>query len=308
MANIKSTRTFFSFVYPRLVALNTTLIAAVLACACSGNPAAPTTPTQAVTTAPIVTPPAVDPRVLHGTVTTLTINNKTAYVVTPDPGVGAPNAVRPWIWFMPATYFTSGPIAGQGADYVNAWLDAGFYIGAIEAGPTCGSPAGTALFEAFYQKMTTSYPVASRARIFASSRGGLDAYAFAERHPDQVDRIGGIYPAVDWRDWPGLDGLPGYTVDVLGFTPTELANQDALNPINNLKPMAEARIPLFDLHGDQDETVHLAPNSQEVAKRYAALGGSITLVVLPGRGHEAYGFFRQDMIDFLLAGSISARR
>lgn len=44
--------------------------------------------------------------------------------------------------------------------------------------------------------------------------------------------------------------------------------------------------PLFLVHGDSDEPVPLEHNSGVVRDRYAALGGRVELVVVPGRGHE----------------------
>jgi pimeloyl-ACP methyl ester carboxylesterase len=49
------------------------------------------------------------------------------------------------------------------------------------------------------------------------------------------------------------------------------------NPIDRLKPLAAATVPLFLLHGDVDCTVPLEANSKELAKRYRELGGPVEL-------------------------------
>jgi predicted esterase len=63
----------------------------------------------------------------------------------------------------------------------------------------------------------------------------------------------------------------------------ELGNH---NPVDRLAPLAEKRVPLFHLHGDHDKVVPLADNSGLLASRYRELGGTIELIVVPGKGHE----------------------
>ena len=58
------------------------------------------------------------------------------------------------------------------------------------------------------------------------------------------------------------------------------------NPIDLLAPLAKAKVPILHIHGDKDKVVPLETNSAEVAKRYKALGGTMELVVVPGKGHE----------------------
>ena len=277
---------------------------AQLAC----SPSSPTSPS--VTQIPVVTAP--DTRVLHGTLITSTLDGLPTFVVMPD-GPLASGQRRPWIWFTPPQCF--GPVV-PGMDctsYANAWLDQGIVIAAY--GVTAyGAPAGIVAHQRFFDWMRTTYAVSTRARIYATSRGGLDAYVFAAAHPDEIERIGGIYPVLDWRDWPSgcwdVDahafraGCPvtlfSQNVDVpLGFTPADFARLDALDPINLLAPVARAGIAAFHLHGDSDVAVHLEPNSGEMLRRYAAFGGSAQLEVVPGHGHDTAGFFKASMVAFL---------
>jgi pimeloyl-ACP methyl ester carboxylesterase len=58
------------------------------------------------------------------------------------------------------------------------------------------------------------------------------------------------------------------------------------NPIDLLAPLAKAKVPILHIHGDKDRVVPLEKNSGEVASRYRTLGGSMELVVVPGKGHE----------------------
>ncbi len=61
------------------------------------------------------------------------------------------------------------------------------------------------------------------------------------------------------------------------------------NPIDNLKPLADAGVPLLHVYGDSDEVVPWKENTGVVAQRYRQLGGSITLIDKPGVGHHPHG-------------------
>jgi predicted esterase len=65
-----------------------------------------------------------------------------------------------------------------------------------------------------------------------------------------------------------------------------------------LRPLVEADIPVFHIHGDVDTVVPLAVNSAELAQRYIALGGKARVKVVPGKGHEEVDEFFTDP-DFL---------
>jgi pimeloyl-ACP methyl ester carboxylesterase len=74
------------------------------------------------------------------------------------------------------------------------------------------------------------------------------------------------------------------------------------NPLDRLESLAKAGVPLFAIHGDADVVVPLAQNSGEMAKRYAALGGKMQLIVPKGQGHNMWrGFFEcQELVDFVI--------
>jgi fermentation-respiration switch protein FrsA (DUF1100 family) len=75
------------------------------------------------------------------------------------------------------------------------------------------------------------------------------------------------------------------------------------NPINRLAPIVAQRIPIFNIHGDQDAIVPLEENVGELTRRYQALGGPAELVVLPGLGHEEVPpfFTSERLLAFFLA-------
>ena len=92
-----------------------------------------------------------------------------------------------------------------------------------------------------------------------------------------------------------------------GMTAEQLQLQLAENnPIDRLAPLAAAKIPIFHIAGDSDTIVPLEANSQVIYDRYTALGGQMTLVVVPGKGHEVVPeyFESQQLLDFLTATAV----
>lgn len=209
------------------------------------------------------------------------------------PRGGKANGPMPWVWYAP-----------NGLAPANAWmckrlLDAGIAVTVVGVGESMGNPAGRAAFTAFYGKATSEHGLAKKAVLLPQSRGGLMLYNWAAEHPECVAAIGGIYPVGDLRSYPGLEKAGA----AYGLKPAELEAVLAQhNPIERLAPLAKARIPILHVHGDKDGTVPLAANSAELAKRYQALGGEATVIVIPGKGHQVDpAFFQcQALADFLI--------
>lgn len=62
-----------------------------------------------------------------------------------------------------------------------------------------------------------------------------------------------------------------------------------LNPVDDLTPLAKAKIPLPLVYGDKDTVVPHAENSELVFDRYKELGGPVERVVKPGQDHHPHG-------------------
>jgi dipeptidyl aminopeptidase/acylaminoacyl peptidase len=142
---------------------------------------------------------------------------------------------------------------------------------------------------------------ATKPAFLGRSRGGLWASSWAIAHPEFTAGVGGIYPVYDWRTYPGIDNAaPAYELSA-----DDLAAQaDALCPIERIDVAARAGVPFWIIHGDDDQTVPLEPNSAKLKECYEAVGRGdlVTLVVAEGQGHSMWeGFFRcQELVDFLI--------
>ncbi len=240
----------------------------------------------------------------HGTLERLTVEGRDAYLIRPG---GAVDGARRWVWIAP---FWLGIDNGAGKVehryYVEGLLAKGFHVAGIDVGTSCGSPASAKVNQAFYERLTGEYKLNRKARLIGQSNGGLIAYAWAFRHPESVDRIFGIYPATDFRTWPGLDKVIAFPPAGLGYhlSLDELTRRAAeFNPIDNLAPLAKHGVKILHVHGDKDVVVPAGPNSETLLARYKALGGRAELIAVPGIGHQAVNAFYEcrPALDFLLA-------
>lgn len=224
------------------------------------------------------------------------------FIILPEGQAGEKG--RPWVWYAPTT--------GAHPNKNNGWLLSrllarGFAVCGVNVGESFGSPKGVKTYDAFYEHVVTAYGLSPKACLLPQSRGGLMLYNWAATggNASRVRCIGGIYPVCDLRSWPGLAGACrayGMTVDQL---------RDSLaqhNPVDRLAPLAKARVPILHLHGDADRVVPLGPNSQELVRRYQALGGQAELVVVPGKGHaEVPAYFHSEkLLRFFLTHGLEA--
>ena len=238
------------------------------------------------------------------------VNGRKGCIVEPT---GKTDGKKRWVWFSPG-WMPCGTIPkknrkGGTAEhryYVRRTLERGFCVVGVDCMVSCGSPKAIETYERTYEKITGEYGLNPKVRMFGQSNGGIMVYNWAVRHPDSVDRILGIYPATDLRSWPGLEKAcdaefthgNGYDM-----TPAELeARLGEFNPIEQLEPLAKAGVSILHLHGDEDETVPMEPNSVEFARRYRSFGGEIELVVMKGSGHQREPVFYESdrYAEFLL--------
>jgi pimeloyl-ACP methyl ester carboxylesterase len=134
-------------------------------------------------------------------------------------------------------------------------------------------------------------------------------YNWAVEHPSCVACVAGIYPVCTLNTFPRI----AKAAAAYGMTEDELSVKIAEhNPIDRIESLAKARVPLYHIHGDSDDVVPLETNSGELAKRYRQLGGTMTLNVVKGQGHNMWpGWFEcQELVDFVIenAHKAGARR
>ncbi|WP_232102736.1 alpha/beta hydrolase family protein [Gimesia aquarii] len=180
------------------------------------------------------------------------------------------------------------------------FLAKGIAIAGIDVGESFGSPQGRKIYTTFFDYLVKKRGFRKKPCLLARSRGGLMLYSWAVEHPQSVSGIAGIYPVCNIKSYPGIARAAG----AYGLTPTQFKLElSKHNPIDRLKSLAKARVPLFHIHGDNDKVVPLEANSAELASRYKDFGGPVEIEVVAGQGHNMWkGWFEsQRLTDFATA-------
>jgi pimeloyl-ACP methyl ester carboxylesterase len=196
-----------------------------------------------------------------------------AFVVVPQKT--APG--KPWIWR------TSFPNYHAGVDQKLA--DHGFHIAYINVVKMLGADPSLDIMENFYTYVRTHWGLAEKPALEPCSRGGLHAYRYAARHPDQIACIYGDVPVMDLKSWPfGRNGeAKGVQQDALKYY--KFKSRDEVmsykgNPIDLLKPIADAKIPLRHVICLTDKVVPPEENTLEAQLRLRKMGHDIELVIV----------------------------
>lgn len=211
-----------------------------------------------------------------------------ATVVVPE----TPLPGRPWVW--------RGEFFGAFADCDVALVKAGWHLAYVKVPDLFGSPKAVKQWEAFYAAMTTDYGLHAKPGLIGLSRSGLYCMNWAAAHPDQTLAVYLDNAVCDFKSWPG--GTPkklgtgkGSEAEWKKLLAAYDFKTDAdavaykLNPVDNLKPLAKAKISLLLVYGDKDAVVPHAENSELVYDRYKELGGPVERVVKPGQDHHPHG-------------------
>lgn len=226
----------------------------------------------------------------------LTILDRPAFLFMPE--LAKQTSPQPWIFYAPTL--------AQYPDEAERWmheqfLAAGVAVAGIDVGEAYGSPQSHVAFNALYDELTKQRGFSSKPCLFGRSRGGLWTSSWAIAYPERVAGIIGIYPVYDFRTYPKLEkAAPAY-----GLTTEELEKRSIeFNPIERMDRLAQARIPIAIIHGDEDKLVPLNENSAELLRRYEAAGAKelVNLIIAKGQGHNLWeGFFHeQSLVDFAI--------
>ena len=229
------------------------------------------------------------------------LQGHTAFLILPGPA--AARDAMPWVWYAP----TLPELPGAAEKWMfQKFSDAGIAVAGIDVGESYGSPAGRALFSAFYEELVRRRGLSSKPCLLVRSRGGLMLYNWAVEHPDAVAGAAGIYPVCDLRSYPGIKKACG----AYGMTEAQLnAVLAEHNPVDRIGALAKAQVPIYHIHGDSDTLVPLEKNSGALAQRYRQAGGVMTLNVVKGQGHNMWpGWFQcQELVDFVIAQALKGR-
>ncbi len=206
---------------------------------------------------------------------------------------------KPWVW--------RAQFWGHEPQVDIALLKQGYHVAYAETGNSLGSPAALARWDELYEYLRFEHLFSDRPVLEGMSRGGLLVFRWAAQNPDKVACIYADNPVCDFKSWPAGkgsgNGSPGDWQQCLNYY--GLSEVEALayegNPIDNLKPLAEAKIPFFFVVGDADTVVPVAENTTIVEARYKALGGLVEVIHKSGSGHHPHCLKDpKPIVDFIL--------
>jgi dienelactone hydrolase len=175
---------------------------------------------------------------------------------------------KPWVWR--ARFFGVAP----GFDI--AMLEKGYHLVYCDVAGLLGNPTAVERWNKYYRFLTEEHGFAKKPVLEGFSRGGLIIYSWAIANPHKVAAIYGDAAVMNLRSWPGFESKllqQAYTLR----TEQELIAYKG-DPIDNLKPLADAKIPIIHVVGDKDKAVPVAANTAIAEKRYKEMGGVFEVI------------------------------
>ncbi len=195
------------------------------------------------------------------------IGGRKALVTRPEKA--APG--NPWMWRT--RFYGAFPSADE------ALLAKGWHIAWIDVANEFGGPKAMSAFDEFYKHVTEKVGLNAKPIMEGFSRGGLPATNWAIAN---TDKVSGIYidaPVLDIHSWPKPGGGKTWELCLTAHNLTGETADSWKGPLDNLKPLADAKVPVLTVCGGADTVVPFSENSGILEKRYRELGGPITVIV-----------------------------
>ncbi|MBR2373204.1 MAG: alpha/beta fold hydrolase [Lentisphaeria bacterium] len=167
-------------------------------------------------------------------------------------------------------------------------LNHGFYHVHIDAFAFRASPEGVRIMSKF-QDFLVSMGLSPKANLIGMSWGGYFSLRYAEENPNRIAAIYLDAPLCNAADPEDKVGDRNQAISDNYKLTTEELKSSKLNPINNVAPIVEARIPLMAAVGEDDIVVNIDSNFNILEKRIIELGGTIKTIRRGAWGHHPHG-------------------
>lgn len=193
-------------------------------------------------------------------------------------------------------------------------LNSGAYIVAINSYNVYGADYGLQLMDSLYDIARRHFELPEKCALTAVSRAGLSTYRWAIRYPERVACIYCEGPVLDFKTWP-MSWSPsvGNWVELkqhYGFVNDAEAVAYTGNPIDNLKPIAMAKIPIRHVISITDEhDTEIVPNDRntmEARRRLQKMGHDMMVVITPEGMTVPYPF-DDESVEFIISNATSKK-
>jgi lysophospholipase L1-like esterase/pimeloyl-ACP methyl ester carboxylesterase len=216
--------------------------------------------------------------------------------------------VQPFVTAAGHPYAWRGEFFGHEPQTDLALLEHGYHVVYVGAQDMYGSPPAMKIWEKFHALLAKA-GLDGKIALIGMSRGGLYCYNWAALHPETVSVLYGDAPVCDFKSWPGghLRNSTSKTewetlLKLYGFKDEAEAFAYQQNPVDNLEPLAKARIPIIHVVGQADTDVPVQDNTDVVEKRYQQLHGTIEVIRKPGAAHHPHSLPNPEpIVDFILS-------
>ncbi len=152
-----------------------------------------------------------------------------------------------------------------------AYLQHGFYHGHVDVHKFHGSPKGMEVM-AHFQDAAVALGLAEKVSLIGLSWGGFYSLRYAGTYPERVCSLYLDAPVCNASDRePSAADRICEISEQWGMTFDELRDSP-LNPLNNVKPIIDAKIPVYALIGRADNVVIPATNYDLLEAEFKKLG------------------------------------
>ena len=169
-------------------------------------------------------------------------------------------------------------------------LELGYHHAHIDVFATRANPAGVAAMHRFHDFLV-SIGLAPKANLIGMSWGGFFALRYAETYPKDVAAIYLDAPVCDAADPAHSAEHRTYSIAQAWNMTTDKLRDSLLNPLNNVRPLVEANIPIYVATGEDDQAVSVWHNFNRLEHNLLAAGmQQLTVVRRDAWGHHPHGF------------------
>lgn len=211
-----------------------------------------------------------------GTRSHFTVAGRAAFFIAPT----KPAPGNPWIWRT--EFFDFRPQINQ------ALLKAGWGVGYVKMSDLYGSPRALHIMDQYYDAVIGLFKVNPKVTLEGISRGGLYAFNWAVANPDQILAIYGYVPVCDMKSWPLKQSKKCWRQAKVCYRWQNDAQAMTYpyNPVDTAIYLAQAKIPIIAVLGQDDTIVPVKDNFNRIEAIYHEQSAPLKVIRIQGGNHH----------------------